>query len=402
MDNLVHHGDCLDILSGLPEKYVHLVYLDPPFFTQKTHQLHSRELTLYQFDDKWENLQAYIQFLRERLVAIYRVMRDDATLFFHCDHNASHHIRLLLDDIFGADHFLSEIIWSYKRWSNGSNRLLPAHQTLLMYAKSAQYTFNRRYQPYSETTNLDQILQKRKRDANGKTVYATDADGAIILNGAKQGVPLSDVWEIPYLNPKARERTGYPTQKPLQLLERIVELSSSVGDVVLDPFCGSGTTLVASKLLDRQFIGIDISLQAVELSEQRLKNPYRSSSNLLKKGRDAYQNLPDAVTKILSNLPVQLVQRNSGIDAIYNDYHHGKPIVIRVQRQGENLTEACQKLTRAGLTKQAGLMILIATENITQNDLFEPVFSPSVMIINALALTIQQLIQEKIALFEGD
>jgi len=399
--NTIYHGDCYTILDQLPERSVHLVYLDPPFFTQKVQKLQSRDLQMYQFSDVWESLADYLDFIKARLDKIYRVMRDDATLFFHCDRNASHHIRILLDTVFGADRFLSEIIWTYKRWSNASRQLLPAHQTIFMVTKSDQYTFHHHYQAYSETTNIDQILQQRQRNQHGKTIYAKDNEGNIILNGPKQGVPLSDVWEIPYLNPKAKERTGYPTQKPLQLLERIIQLSSNEGDIVLDPFCGSGTTLVASQYLNRQSIGIDISSKAIELSQKRLKNPHRSTSYLLQKGREAYQNLPDEIISLLNPLPVQLVQRNNGIDAIYNDYYQGKPILIRVQRQGENLTDAAQQLERAGLSKQAGLMILIRTEKTTQMSLFEQQISPTIIVLDSLGLHLQATIEEKLSLLES-
>lgn len=398
--NTVYHGDCFNILDQIPEKSVHLVYLDPPFFTQKVQKLQSRDLETYQFDDIWENLADYLTFIHTRLEKIHRVMRDDATLFFHCDRNASHHIRVLLDTIFGANHFLSEIIWTYKRWSNASRQLLPAHQTIFMVTKSDTYTFNHHYQTYSETTNVDQILQRRARNQHGKTTYAKDDEGNIILNGPKQGVPLSDVWEIPYLNPKAKERTGYPTQKPLQLMERIILLSSNEGDIVLDPFCGSGTTLVASQRHNRDYIGVDISSQAIELTQKRLKNPYHSTSLLLQKGREAYQNLPDDVVSLLNQLPVQLVQRNQGIDAIYNDYYQGKPILIRVQRHGEALSDAIQQLERAGMTKQAGLMILIRTEKTTQLNLFEQSLSTKIILVDSLALHLQSIIEEKLSLLE--
>lgn len=114
--------------------------------------------------------------------------------------------------------------------------------------------FNPQFVEYSPSTNVDQILQQRTRDASGKSVYRKDINGTILSNGAKRGVPLGDVWDIPYLNPKARERVGYPTQKPILLLERIIQLSTQVGDVVLDPCCGSGTTLVAAKLLQRELL----------------------------------------------------------------------------------------------------------------------------------------------------
>lgn len=105
----------------------------------------------------------------------------------------------------------------------------------------------------------------------------------------KRGVPLSDVWEIPFLNPKAKERVGYPTQKPIELLERIIKISTDEGDTILDPFCGSGTTLVAAKLTDRKGIGIDINPEAVKISKQRLQNPFKTESKVLQVGADAYK-----------------------------------------------------------------------------------------------------------------
>ncbi len=389
MINQVCHGDCLDILKGFSADTVDLVYLDPPFFTRSNHILKSKELREYRFDDKWGSIDAYIGFLRGRIREVRRVMKDGATIFVHCDRNASHYIRVLLDEIFGYERFLSEIIWSYRRWSNSNRTLLPSHQTIFMYAKSENYTFNEIFQEYSETTNLDQILQKRQRDENGKSTYVTDEEGNSVLNGPKRGVPLSDTWQIPYLNPKARERCGYPTQKPLLLLERIVQLASNKNDLVLDPFCGSGTTLVAAKLYQRRYVGIDSSIEAVELSRQRLKNPIRSSSNLLRKGRGAYKNLPEDVADMLSVLPVKLVQRNSGIDAIHDQFVDGKPVVLRVQRQGENLAEAATKLRRAGRKKNAALLLLIRTEQDERQRSFMEIFPDDVHIIDSLAVSLQ-------------
>jgi site-specific DNA-methyltransferase (adenine-specific) len=355
-------GDCLEVLRQQPKDSVDLVYLDPPFFTQKVHTLTTRDLTKqYAFSDEWESIHDYLGFLRERVCEIRRVMKDTATLYFHCDKTASHHIRLLLDDIFGDDRFAAEIIWTYRRWSNSRRGLLNAHQTIFMYTTSDAYTFNALLQEYSQSTNLDQILQKRQRNHAGKAVYARTSDGQVILNGPKKGVPLSDVWEIPFLNPKARERAGYPTQKPILLLERILALSSNPGDLVLDPFCGSGTSLVAAALLERDYLGIDISPEAVELAKTRLANPVKSDSDVLAKGLEAYDELPDYVKNILANLPVKLVQRNSGVDAIHDEFLSGQPVLIRVQRQGEDLSEAAQKLHRAGQKMQAGLLILIRT-----------------------------------------
>ena len=392
--NEILHGDCLKILSELPEQHVDLVYLDPPFFTQSTQRLKSRKLKEYKFDDNWNSIHDYIDFLQERIDEIKRVMKSEATIFVHCDRNASHYIRLLLDDIFGYERFLSEIIWTYRRWSNSNRRLLPSHQTIFMYAKSKNYTFNELLQGYSDTTNLDQILQKRERDDNGKSSYVTDEKGRHVLNGPKRGVPLSDTWEIPYLNPKARERCGYPTQKPLLLLERIIRLASNRNDLVLDPFCGSGTTLVAAKLHNRRFLGIDSSVEAVELSRQRVQNPIRSGSSLVKKGRDTYKNLPDEVVEILSDLPVKLVQRNSGIDAIHDRFVDGKPVVLRVQRKGEDLVEAANKLARAGRKKDAALLLLIRIEQVEWQRSFLDTFPDDVQIIDSLAVSLQLTLEK--------
>ena len=396
MINHICEGDCLNILKGLPSKYVDLVYLDPPFFTQTRQTLKSKDLTEYSFNDSWNSIETYVDFLRERLNEIRRVMKTKSTVFVHCDRNASHYIRVLLDEIFGYDRFLSEIIWIYRRWSNSKRTLLPSHQTIFMYAKSANYTFNKMFHQYSETTNLDQILQKRERNEHGKSVCAVDDEGKYVLNGPKKGVPLSDTWKIPYLNPKARERTGYPTQKPILLLERIIQLASNENDIILDPFCGSGTTCVAAKLLNRKFIGIDLSTEAVQLSRERIKKPIRSDSNLLKKGRDAYRNLPEKVIQILNLLPVKPVQRNSGIDAIHDQFIGGKPVVLRVQRDGETLRQAASKLQQAGQKKGAALMLLIRTEQPKLQESFVDFVPNSVRIVDSPNLSIQKHIDDRL------
>ena len=389
MINEIRQGDCLEILKDVPANHVDLVYLDPPFFSQSDHSLKSRTLTEFSFKDTWSSLDAYIDYLGSRLEEIYRVMKRDCTIFVHCDRNASHRIRLLLDQIFGFDRFVSEIIWTYRRWSTAKNSLLGSHQTIFMYSKTDKYKFNLLFQDYSETTNLDQILQRRERNQHGKAVYAKDSSGNVVLHGPKKGVPLSDTWDIPYLNPKARERCGYPTQKPLLLLERIVMLASNEGNLVLDPFCGSGTTLVAAKLLKRNYLGIDSSREAVELSRKRIENPIRSDSRLLRTGRAGYKNLPKEVVNLLRQLPVKLVQRNSGFDAIHNEFVEGKPVVLRVQRNGEDLAEAAGKLQRAGKTKDAALQILVRTDSDSRQQTFFDMFPEDVHVIDSLEVAVQ-------------
>jgi len=340
---------------------VALAYLDPPFFTQKVHRLGPRDRSKeFSFGDLWSSQKEYGTFLLERLRAAHRVISDRGSLFFHCDHNAVHVARLLLDEVFGSENFRSEIIWHYRRWSNSQRGLLPAHQTILYYTKSDRYIFNEMWTDYSPATNVDQILQRRSRDDFNKSVYARDENGNVIANGTKRGVPLGDVWDIPLLNPKAKERTGYPTQKPLLLLERIINLTTNEGDCVLDPFCGSGTTLVAAQSLRRTAIGIDVSEDAVALTKSRLSESVRSNSRLLEVGRDAYRNADEIVLAMLQGLEYVPVQRNNGIDAILKQEFDGGPVPIRVQRAGENLLDAALKLSRASAGKGAKLMFVVA------------------------------------------
>ena len=228
-----------------------------------------------------------------------RILKDTGSIFLHCDKTASHHLRVLLDNVFGINNFQSEIIWSYKRWSNSKKGLLNSHQNIYFYSKSSKFKFNTIYTDYSATTNIDQILQQRKRDENGKCVYKTDEDGNVITENEKKGVPLSDVWEIPFLNPKAKERVGYPTQKPILLLEKIIQIATDEGDIVLDPFCGSGTTLVASELLNRKYIGIDSSEDAIKIAKDRINNPIRTESKLLNIGIEKYKNKNEKELEIL-------------------------------------------------------------------------------------------------------
>ena len=340
---------------------INLAYLDPPFFTQKSHRLVTRDRKRsFSFDDIWSSDKKYAEFLIQRLTEIHRVLARNGSIFFHCDQNANYLVRTLLNEIFGAEKFRSEIIWHYRRWSNSQRRLLPAHQTIYYFTKSEEYTFNVEWQEYSPSTNIDQILQQRTRDISGKSVYKRDEFGNIEPNGDKKGVPLSDVWDIPYLNPKAKERIGYPTQKPLLLLERIISLSTNEGDTVIDPFCGSGTTLVAANLLGRNAIGIDVSKDAVKLSRQRIRRPVKSESALQIKGRDTYRNANKAILSLLQGVKYVPVQRNNGIDVILQEGIDRTPVPVRVQRENETVLEAAYKLHKASVHKGAKVMFLIA------------------------------------------
>ena len=371
----IYHGDCLAIMKGLKDESIDMIYLDPPFFTNKKHSLSSRDRkSHYSFDDIWDSHKTYAEFMLARLIEAKRILKETGSIFIHCDKSANHILRLVGEDVFGEENFLSEIIWSYKRWSNSSNNLTPNHQNILFFSKTCKYKFNKQYTDYSETTNVDQILQKRSRDEYGKAIYARELDGSVISADEKKGVPLADVWEIPFLNPKAKERTGYPTQKPILLLDRIIEISTHKGDIVLDPFCGSGTT-------------------AVDLTKLRLETLVKTESALLDKGRSSYINVDEKSLAILSGLDVLPVHRNSGIDAILKRNYLSKPVPIRVQREHETIMEAVKKLSAAANKKGAEIAFLVAT-NLTQDLLNFQIENCTVKIINSPALEINAFINE--------
>ncbi len=392
----VRLGDCLELMSSIASDSVDLIYLDPPFFTNRHHSSINRDRTQkFSFSDAWNGLSEYAEFMELRIRQIHRILKNTGSVFVHCDKSANFLLRVLLDEIFGREQFRSEIIWTYRRWSNSAKGLMPAHQTIFFYSKTAHFKFNRIYSPYSETTNVDQILQLRARDAHGVSTYATDAHGEVIYSGDKKGVPLSDVWEIPFLNPKAKERTGYPTQKPVLLLERLIEIASDPGDLVLDPFCGSGTTLVAAKLLGRHSIGMDCASEAVELTKSRLTLPEKTESNLLKKGRSSYANADHELLQILTGLDFVPVQRNAGIDAFLNTSIDASPVPIRIQRQDESLGDAVNKLARAIKSKNALLAILVRTHD-DSIALFEDEIPKFIKLVDATALQIRQSLATKI------
>lgn len=358
-------GDCLEKMNEIADSSVDLIYLDPPFFTERKHKLKNRQRTKeFSFDDIWKQESSYAEFLHQRILKMRELLKDTGSIFVHCDKMANHIVRGVLDDVFGSEFFQSEIIWQYKRWSNAKKGLLPSHQNIYFYSKTSDFSFNKIFMPYSEATNLDQILQRRTRDKHNKSIYARDEEGNIQQADAKQGVPLSDVWDIPYLNPKAKERVGYPTQKPLLLLERIIELVTNENDLVLDPFCGSGTTCVAASLTNRKYIGIDQSEDAIQLSQSRLDNPIKTESHLLKKGRKAFENANVEALQCLAGINYNPVHRNQGIDAILVDHHQGAPVLVKIQKDTETLKQARELLSKAMIVKASKMGFLIQTQMI--------------------------------------
>ncbi len=258
--NLIYCGDNLEVMAKFPEKSVDLIYADPPFFSNKQYEIiwgNGAEMKVY--EDRWKGgINVYIQWMAERLWQCYRVLKDTGSMYLHCDWHASHRLRVAMDEIFDERHFQNEIIWSYRTGGATKTRFARKHDNILFYSKSEKHTFNPQYVPYvmggilEDERGLYQI-QKGKR-----------------VNFNQRGALMPDVWEIPYIGSVARERLGYPTQKPEILLKRILEASSNKDDIVLDPFGGCGTTLVVARQLGRKWIGIDVSPIACSLMNTRL------------------------------------------------------------------------------------------------------------------------------------
>ena len=391
--NKIYHGNCVEKLKEIEANKVDLIYFDPPFFTQRKHSLNNKDNSkTYEFDDKYNSIQEYLELVENVLQESKRVLKNTGSVFLHCDKTASHNIRVVMDKVFGRENFQSEIIWSYKRWSNAKKGLLNAHQVIFFYSKTQDFKFNTLYTDYSATTNLDQILQDRERNENGKSVYKKDENGNVILGKEKKGVPLSDVWEIPYLNPKAKERTGYPTQKPVLLLNQILNIVTDEGDLVVDPFCGSGTTCVSAKLLKRQFIGIDISMDAVELANSRLEEMVISESNLLNKGTNEYQEKTEKELATLQNINAFPVQRNSGIDGFLKEHFEGMPVPVKIQGENETIEDAIEKLEKSSYGKDYKMKILIQTRETGISRLFG--FESDVTIMKSLELQTKDLLKK--------
>ena len=355
--NTLYFGDNLRILrEHVAADSVDLIYLDPPFNSNATYNVLFRERSgedsaaqITAFDDTWrwsresedayedvvrdgpENLSklieamrqflgqndmmAYLTMMAQRLAELHRVLKPTGSIYLHCDPTASHYLKLMMDAVFGADNYRSEIVWKRTSAHNDSKRYGANTDTLLFYTKSDEWTWNPQYMPYDEK----QKARFRNKDDDGRawadgditakglsgggyeyeykgarslwrvpleTMERLDAEGRLHFTSRggirikryldeMEGRPVQRLWDdIDAINSQAKERLGYPTQKPEALLERIISASSNEGDVVLDPFCGCGTAIAVAERLNRNWIGIDITHLAISLMKSRLQDAF--------------------------------------------------------------------------------------------------------------------------------
>jgi DNA modification methylase len=322
--NIIYCGDCLVKLKELPDESVDLIYIDPPFSSNRNYVAFWNEQEKRHFEDRFENVRTYIDYMKPRVEQLYRVLKPTGSFYYHCDYHAAHYIKVMLDrdDLFGYNNFRNEIIWHYRRWTGRAKKFQRLHDTILFYTKSDDYTFNEILIPYTEGSverKLGGVLHR----------FKDDEEPFLVSNKSLQskGVPANDVFIIPFVAPSAKERLGYPTQKPLALLDRIIKASSNGGDIVLDAFCGCGTALVAAQRQreKRKWIGIDISPTACRVMAKRLKDECG-----VKEGIDFWiRDLPKAVEELraypafefqnwavnaIGGIPSRTKVRDKGID----------------------------------------------------------------------------------------
>jgi DNA modification methylase len=256
-----------------------LAYLDPPFLTGRQHcrVARVRDAMTGQvvrslrpaFDDRWSGLEDYLTTLRDRVAAARELLLPEGCLVIHVDPKTSHYVKVLCDEVFGPDCFASEIVWRYRRWPSKTANFQRVHDVLLRYVRDrdAKPRFCQLYEPIADSTRATwgQNRQRAVVDGQGRRLRSSTTPDRT------PGTPLGDVWEIGIVAPVARERTGYPTQKPEALLQRLVQACTNPDDLVLDPYAGSGTTLAVCSRLGRRVVGIDASREAVQITRRRLR-----------------------------------------------------------------------------------------------------------------------------------
>ena len=316
--NKLFYGDNLEVLRKyIKDESIDLCYIDPPFNSKRTYnQIYNNiggsedRAQAQAFIDTWTwdddaihgfeeittnphgrftnksiqlieglervlgkgDLLSYLIHITLRVTEINRVLKPTGSFYLHCDPTASHYLKIVLDAIFVANKkgdIQNEIIWHYRRWTGKAAKFQELHDTVFFYTKSNKYTFNVQYTHYtdgSKSRKEQGVLHRFKR---GEEPYLV-SDGEI----DERGVRDNDVWQIPFIAPSAKERLGYPTQKPESLLEKIIKASSNKGDIVLDAYCGCGTTVAVAEKLGRKWIGIDITYQSISLILKRLEDSF--------------------------------------------------------------------------------------------------------------------------------
>ena len=331
--NLLLWGDNKEICGHLMRKYrgkVDLIYIDPPFDSKadyirevqlrggkKGPKIDGEEQSLgeqVQYSDMWAN-DEYLQFMYHRLQLLRELLSETGSIYLHCDWHQNHRLRMVMDEVFGEENFRNEIIWKYTGGLAPSMDFNRKHDNILRYSKNNFVKFNPQFEEYSDAA----LKRFNLKDKNGR-YKATFKDGAEYKTYMQQGKKMEDVWDIPIVNKTYEQSCDYPTQKPEALLERIIKASSNPGDLVLDIFCGSGTTPAVAQKLGRRWIAADINRGALQTTKKRLSTIMqeqaaqqgKKSGKLLEDSEDAAPAALSYTVQKINNYDLQL-QHNEAL-----------------------------------------------------------------------------------------
>jgi len=362
---------------------IKLIYIDPPFdvgadfsmdieigddtFTKKPNIL--EELA---YRDTWgKGADSFIAMIYERLSLMRDLLAEDGSIYVHCDWRVNGFLRLVLDEVFGKDNFDNSIAWHYSGWNKKlASSFERRHDTIFFYSKSKQPLFNSYFEPWeSKEAYVKARKQKIRIDDNGREYVLSDAGGGDRIKRyldevMEQGVVVDDVWDLDKINNSAKEALGYPTQKPITLLERIIKASSNTGDLVADFFCGSGTTLAVAEKLGRKWIGSDLGKFAIHTTRKRMINVQRE---LKKEGKNyrAFEIL---------NLGKYERQYYIGVNANLREEEKRKQIEQKEKAYQELILKAYKAQSIEGFktfhAKKAGRMVVVGPVNLPVTRLF--------------------------------
>lgn len=351
--NKIFWGDNLQVMSHLLKEYrgkIDLIYIDPPFDSKadykkkiqlkgKTILNDNNSFEEKQYGDIWTN-DEYLQFMYERLILLRELLSNKGSIYVHCDWRKTHHLRMILDEVFGQNNFINEIIYGYRIQGVGKGCYAKKHDTLLFYSKTKEYTFNTEKEDVIyESPFIDTLCEK------ADLTKLSEEDKKDIINSLKQNIPLKnkykkmlfnkyysnvyvrDVWDCDYTKPLisgSKEYLNYPTQKSEGLLKRVISVSSNPGDIIFDCFMGSGTTQAVAMKLGRKFIGADINLGAIQTTTKRLLNVAKELKEQDDKytgfevynvnNYDFFRNPVEAKDLLIDALGIQKFDNNSAYD----------------------------------------------------------------------------------------
>lgn len=390
--NTIYCGDNFKVLSCFPSESVDLIYIDPPFFSNKYYEIIWKDgYEIRAYEDRWKGgIEHYLSWMRPKIEQMYRVLKPTGSFYLHCDWHANAHLRIICDEIFGNQNFRNEIIWNHPDTPGRPKKDFPRkHDTIFRYTKTNKFTFN----------DMDirvPILEASKE--RYKSIRKLGGREYIGGKSIKIGKIPEDVWRFPAVKGNSKEALGYPTQKPESLLERIIKASSNPMDIVLDTFCGCGSSIAVAKRLGRRFIGVDISPTACKLMAKRIK--YKKSDIVgMKYSLEQLKELPhfefqNWVCERIGGKVNPKKTGDLGIDGIVpiSEYGSNLPIEVKqhkISRPDVDKFETVLRRTK----KKAGFMVAF---DFSKGAIEEIARTKNVDKFKIIPITIEKLLEKEV------